>query len=160
MSELGPAIERASSIEGPRRQPDTPQQRLAAARSWARRTDPAEALELGVPAGLANERMQALIGAAERAAEAIRRDAEQQAQQHLAEAQRKADRLTTERVRMLARLTDELIEHTAAVQQRSAQILTALDRATAGLERRLAGESRALSPGSAQPSSTSLEAAR
>ena len=42
------------------------------------------------------DQLQAVIGAAERAAEAIRRDAEQ-ARLHLSEAQRKADRLTAER---------------------------------------------------------------
>jgi len=159
MSALESAIGEANPIGGPRLA-ETPQQRLAAARSWAQRTDPIEAREPGAPVDLMNERMRAVIGAAERAAEVIRLDAERQAHQHLADAQRKADRLTTERVRMLARLTDELIEHAVAVQQRSAQILTALDRATTELERRLAGEARARGPLAAQPSSTSLEAAR
>lgn len=156
MSGVGSAIR----VGEPQRQPETPQQRLDAARSWARTAEPAEILEPGAPADLPSVRMQAVIEAAERAAEAIRLDAEQQAREHLADAQRKADRLTTERVRMVARLTDELIEHAAAVQQRSAQILAALDRATTELEWRLAQEARARDPVGAQPSSTSREAAR
>jgi cell division septum initiation protein DivIVA len=149
----------ARLIERPPHRPQTPQQRLAAARSWAQRTDSHEALEPLGTVGPVNERMQAVIGAAERAAAAIREDAEQQARRHLAEAQHKADRLTAERVRMIAQLTDDLIRHAAVVQQRSARMLAALERATADLDRRLAASGTGAS-GPAQPSSTSLEAAR
>ena len=57
------------------------------------------------------ERLQTVLEAAERAAEAIRYDAEEQARRHLAGAQQRADGLTAERVRLISQLTDDLIEH-------------------------------------------------
>lgn len=74
-----------------------------------------------------SNRVQLVIEAAERAAEAIRIDAQQQAQRYLAEAQRRADRLTAERVQLIAGLTDELIEHAGAVRNHSEQMVASLE---------------------------------
>ena len=74
------------------------------------------------------DQLQAVIGAAERAAEAIRRDAEQ-ARLHLSEAQRKADRLTAERIGLISELTDDLIRHAANVRDHSEQMVEALEAA-------------------------------
>jgi hypothetical protein len=75
------------------------------------------------------DQLQAVIGAAERAAEAIRRDAEEQARLHLVEAQRRADRLTAERVGLISELTDDLIRHAANVRDHSEQMVRALEAA-------------------------------
>ena len=75
------------------------------------------------------DQLQAVIGAAERAAEAIRRDAEEQARLHLVEAQRQADRLTAERVGLISELTDDLIRHAANVRDHSEQMVRALEAA-------------------------------
>lgn len=76
-----------------------------------------------------SERLQTVIDAAERGAEAIRSDAEEQARMHVAEAQRKADRMTAERVRLISELTDDLITHAGTVRNRSEQMVEALDDA-------------------------------
>lgn len=75
------------------------------------------------------ERLQTVIDAAERAAEAIRYDAEEQARQHLAEAQRKADRMTAERVGLISNLTDDLIRHAGHVREQSEQMVRSLEQA-------------------------------
>jgi hypothetical protein len=75
------------------------------------------------------DRMQTVIDAAERAADAIRHDAEEQARRHLSEAQRKADRMTAERVRLISELTDDLIRHAATVREHSEQMVRALEDA-------------------------------
>lgn len=75
------------------------------------------------------ERLQTVIDAAERAAEAIRYDAEEQARRHLAEAQRKADRMTAERVRLISELTDDLIRHAGQVRDHSEQMVHSLEDA-------------------------------
>lgn len=75
------------------------------------------------------DRLQTVIDAAERAADAIRFDAEEQARRHLAEAQRKADRMTAERVRLISELTDDLIRHAGQVRDRSEQMVRSLEDA-------------------------------
>lgn len=75
------------------------------------------------------QRLQTVIDAAERAAQAIRYDAEEQARRHLAEAQRKADQLTAERVALISDLTDDLIRHAGVVRDRSEQMVAGLEDA-------------------------------
>lgn len=83
------------------------------------------------------ERMQTVIDAAERAAEAIRFDAEEQARRHLVEAQRKADRMTAERVRLISELTDDLIRHAGQVREHSEQMVESLENAIATVSGKL-----------------------
>jgi hypothetical protein len=83
------------------------------------------------------DRMQTVIDAAERAAEAIRHDAEEQARRHLAETQRKADRLTAERVGLISELTDDLIRHAANVRDHSEQMVRALEDAISSVTDKL-----------------------
>jgi hypothetical protein len=130
---------------------ESPEQRLAAARDWAARGEPEELAELRAPAAQMSERLQSVVAAAERAAEAIRSDAEQQAHRHLIEAQRKADRLTAERARLIAGLTDELIAQASSVRRHSEQMIAALERAASTVDDRVAdfaadvgGEARSL----------------
>ena len=83
------------------------------------------------------DRMQTVIDAAERAADAIRLDAEEQARRHLSEAQRKADRMTAERVRLISELTDDLIRHAATVRDHSEQMVRALEDAISSVTGKL-----------------------
>ena len=83
------------------------------------------------------DRMQTVIDAAERAADAIRLDAEEQARRHLSEAQRKADRMTAERVRLISELTDDLIRHAANVREHSEQMVRALEDAISSVTGKL-----------------------
>ena len=84
-----------------------------------------------------NDRLQNVMTAVQRAADAIRADAEEQAQRQLFEAQQKADMMTSERVRMISDLTDDLIEHASIVRDHSELMVTALERAVAGVGSRL-----------------------
>lgn len=135
--------------------PESTEQRLAAARNWAeglKEPEPAptaptpQAPPPSLPQTLApapeaaqmSDRLQTVMGAVERAAEAIRADAEEQARRHLAEAQEKADRMTSDRVRMISELTDDLIEHASIVRDHSEQMVAALERAITGVSGRLA----------------------
>lgn len=111
------------------------------------------------------ERMQLVIDAAERAAEAIRYDAEEQAARHLAEAQRKADRLTAERIGMIAELTDDLLFHAGQVREHSEQMVKSLEDAIESVSGKLevampAGPTHfeaAVGPGEPDPPSAALE---
>lgn len=83
------------------------------------------------------ERLQTVIEAAERAADAIRYDAEEQARRHLAEAQRKADRMTAERVRLISELTDDLIRHAGQVRDHSELMVRSLEDAISSVTGKL-----------------------
>jgi vacuolar-type H+-ATPase subunit H len=100
------------------------------------------------------DRLQTVIDAAERAAEAIRFDAEAQARQHLAEAQQKADRLTAERVRLIAELTDDLIDHASVVKQHSEQMVGALEQAIQSVSGRIDEVTAEPAPAAAEPEPT------
>lgn len=97
--------------------------------AYPHQIEPAPSPAVQVTMDQMTDRLQTVIDAAERAAEAIRVDAEAQARQHLAEAQQKADRLTAERVRLIAELTDDLIDHASVVKQHSEQMVGALEQA-------------------------------
>lgn len=115
----------------------TPEQRLEAARDWAERGGGTVEAALPGQSAQVSERLQTVIAAAERAADAIRSDAEEQARRHLAEAQRQADEMTAERVRVIAHLTDDLIGHAAIIKEHSEQLVGALERAIGTVAGRL-----------------------
>ena len=110
--------------------PDTPT-------PFPQEIEPAPSPAVQVTMDQMTDRLQTVIDAAERAAEAIRFDAETQARQHLAEAQQKADRLTAERVRLIAELTDDLIDHASVVKQHSEQMVGALEQAIQSVSGRI-----------------------
>ncbi len=114
----------------------SPEQRLQSARSWAERAEPSTPA-LRASTAQMTERLQTVLEAAERAAEAIRYDAEEQARRHLAGAQQRADGLTAERVRLISQLTDELIGHASVVRHHSAQMVGALEQAITAVSGRL-----------------------
>lgn len=87
-----------------------------------------------VPAGAMSERVELVVGAAERAAAGIREDAREQARRYLEDSRARADRMTMERVRLMSELTDALVRQAASVKQRSDRLLAALDEAAAQLE--------------------------
>jgi len=120
----------------------TPEERLAAARSWAGNVEPAASQPArGTASHEMSSRIQTVIEAAERAADAIRYDAEEQADRHLAEAQQKADRLTAERVRLISNLTDDLIGHASVVREQSEKMVSSLEEAIRTVTERLEDES-------------------
>jgi vacuolar-type H+-ATPase subunit H len=131
----------------------SPEERLSAARSWAQHVEPA-APELRAQSDLMTERLQTVIEAAERAADAIRYDAEDRARRHLADAQQRADRLTAERVRAISLLTDDLIENAASVKRHSEQMISALDQAVDSVAGQLGAVGSAASQNAATAPST------
>lgn len=139
----------APGIEMSQYPEQTPEERLQAARRWAVESrEPvhtpqpySESPIGGSPAQTHREelggRLQTVIDAAERAADAIRADAEEQAARHLQQAKQKADRITSERVHLIATLTDDLIEHATNVRDHSRAMSEALDRAVSSISGRL-----------------------
>jgi small-conductance mechanosensitive channel len=80
------------------------------------------------------ERLEAIVEAAERAAEGVIDDAEEQARAYLAEARARADREAEERLRPLAGLTDSLLAEAAALRQQAERLQATLEEAKARLE--------------------------
>jgi vacuolar-type H+-ATPase subunit H len=119
------------------RESETPEERLASARSWAKSVEPSQAPRPGAASSEMSARVQTVIEAAERAADAIRYDAEEQARQHLAAAQKKADRMTAERVRLISHLTDDLIEQASVVREHSEEMVSSLQQAIDTVSKRL-----------------------
>lgn len=130
--------------------PQTPEQRLQAARSWAGRPAALGPTQGSIAPAEMTDRLHSVIAAAERAADAIRFDAEEQANRHLAEARQKADRMTAERLRVIARLTDDLIEQASVVRHHSEQMVGSLERAIEIVNGRIGEETAA---GSSSPAS-------
>jgi len=85
------------------------------------------------PAREAAERIEAIVEAAERAAETVIDDAERHAQGELAAARAEADRLAAERLASLSRLTDTLFAEAEAMGRQAESLLDALERAKAEL---------------------------
>jgi N-methylhydantoinase B/oxoprolinase/acetone carboxylase alpha subunit len=104
-------------------------------------------------------RLESVIAAGERAAEAIREDALQQVDRYMDEVQEHADWLTAERVRLVSELTDELVAHAGAIRTHSQNLIAALEHASALVESQI--ESLAAAElARDQPSSTSRDASR
>lgn len=123
--------DRPSSLSG--------SQRAAASRAtWTTGTTPAPSDSVRATIDDMTSQMQAVVAAAERAADAIRLDAEEQAQRHIAEARRKADRLTADRVDLVSELTDDMIRHAAIVREHSEQLVQALEDAVGSFSDKLA----------------------
>jgi hypothetical protein len=80
------------------------------------------------------ERLEAIVEAAERAAESVIDDAETQARRYLAQARAEADRLATDRVAGLAELIEALIEQATTLRQDAERLQTTLEEARARVE--------------------------
>jgi hypothetical protein len=104
-------------------------------------------------------RLESVIAAGERAAEAIREDARQQVDRYMDEVQEHADWLTAERVRLVSELTDELVAHAAAIRAHSQNLIAALEQASALVESQVEGLAAA-ELARDQPSSTSRDASK
>jgi hypothetical protein len=85
------------------------------------------------PAREAAERIEAIIEAAERAAETVIDDAERRAQGELAAARAEADQLVAERLASFSQLTDTLFVEAEAMGRQAESLLDALERAKAEL---------------------------
>jgi hypothetical protein len=77
------------------------------------------------------ERLEAIVEAAERAAESVIDDAETQARKHLAQARAEADRLAASRVSDLAELIDSLLGQALTLRQEAERLQATLEEAKA-----------------------------
>ncbi|HYG96939.1 MAG TPA: hypothetical protein VD741_07500 [Solirubrobacterales bacterium] len=80
------------------------------------------------------ERLEAIVEAAERAAESVIDDAEAQAKKHLAQARAEADRLAAGRVSDLAEMVDSLLEQAQTLRQEAERLQATLEAARARVE--------------------------
>lgn len=80
------------------------------------------------------ERLEAIVEAAERAAEGVIDDAEAQARRYLAQARAEADRLTEDRLGELSDLVDALLGQAVSVRREATQLQATLEEAKARLE--------------------------
>lgn len=80
------------------------------------------------------ERLEAIVAAAERAAESVIDDAEAQARRYLAQARTEADRQADDRVAELSDLLDSLLGQAISLRREAAALQTTLEEAKAGLE--------------------------
>ena len=83
------------------------------------------------PAREAAERIQAVVEAAERAAETVIDDAEKRAHGYLANAEVEADRLVSRRLASLSELTDALFAQADEIRHQTESLLAVLERAKA-----------------------------
>lgn len=79
------------------------------------------------------ERLEAIVEAAERAAEGVIDDAEAQARRYLAQARAEADRQAGNQVAELSDLLDSLIGQTVSLRREAAELQTKLEEAKTGL---------------------------
>ena len=77
----------------------------------------------------AQERIQVIIDAAEKAAAGIIEDAETQARRYLDDSRRRANELAAERAKAISELTDSLISQAETVKRQSDDLISALDDA-------------------------------
>jgi cell division septum initiation protein DivIVA len=80
------------------------------------------------------ERLEAIVEAAERAAESVIDDAEAQARKHLAQARAEADRLAGSRIPDLSELIDSLLGQAVSLRREAAQLQATLEEAKARIE--------------------------
>lgn len=80
------------------------------------------------------ERLEAIVEAAERAAESVIDDAEAQARRYLAQAREQADRQADDRVAELAELLDSLLGQAATLRHEAERLQTTLEAAKSKLE--------------------------
>ena len=102
----------------------------------------------GENAGSADQRIQAIIQAAEQAAAGIIQDADAQARRYIDTSRQKADALADERVRVMSNLTETLVRQAELVRRQSDELLSALDSARDELAGQLGKE---LTQGSPPP---------
>jgi len=80
------------------------------------------------------ERLEAIVKAAERAAEGVIDDAEAQAHRYLAQARAEADRLAEDRAAELADLVDSLLGQAIALRQEAERLQVTLEAARSRIE--------------------------
>jgi hypothetical protein len=108
----------------------------------------------GLPPDAIAERVNAVIAAAEAAAEGIKEDAEAEARTYLADSRQRAEELMDERARMIVDLTDSLIAQATSVKREFDSLMNAIEEGR--------GRLRELTPGArdaARPPRVTGEAA-
>jgi vacuolar-type H+-ATPase subunit H len=101
------------------------------------------------------ERLEAIVEAAERAAEGVIDDAEAQARRYLAQARAEADRVAEDRVAELSDLVDSLLGQAVSLRREAVQLQATLEEAKARLD---GGEQPQRLEPSAEPSVPRLRA--
>lgn len=102
------------------------------------------------------ERLEAIVEAAERAAEGVIDDAEAQARRYLAQARAEADRLAEDRAAELADLVDSLLGQAIALRQEAERLQATLEEARSRIE----GEAPPHPPESVEPQEEQAEVPR
>ena len=91
------------------------------------------------------ERLEAIVEAAERAAEKVIDDAEAQARRYLAESRDRADREASQRLDALAGMTDTLLDEAIALRRQAERLQATLEEAKARFDPTPPGEPGSLS---------------
>jgi hypothetical protein len=86
------------------------------------------------------ERLEAIVEAAERAAESVIDDAEEQARRHLAQARAEADRVGERKTAGISELLETLLGQATALRQEAERLQATLEEAQARLQTGATGE--------------------
>lgn len=104
------------------------------------------------------ERLEAIVEAAERAAEGVIDDAEAQARRYLAQARAEADRLAEERATELADLVDSLLGQAITLRQEAERLQATLEEARSRIEGEDLPRPEPVEPQEEQPEAPRLRA--
>ena len=97
------------------------------------------------------ERLEAIVEAAERAAEGVIDDAEAQARRYLAQARAEADRLSEGKLSELSTLVETLIGQAASLRQEAERLQATLEEAKSRIDSEEGRRAPGLPPGEEQP---------
>jgi uncharacterized membrane protein len=97
------------------------------------------------------ERLEAIVEAAERAAEGVIDDAEAQARRYLTQARAEADRITERRMSDLSHLIDNLLGQATSLQREAERMQTALEEAKFRIDPEQPAEAGEEAPAPAEP---------
>jgi vacuolar-type H+-ATPase subunit H len=117
---------------------------------------PPGAAAAGGSSSSADQRIQAIIQAAEQAAAGIIEDADAQARHYIDSSRQKADALADERVRVMSGLTETLVRQAELVRRQSDELLSALDSARTELAGQIGKE---LTTGAPSPAALAPQSA-
>jgi cell division septum initiation protein DivIVA len=97
------------------------------------------------------QRLEAIVEAAERAAESVIDDAEAQARRYLTQARAEADRITDRRMEDLSHMIDVLLDQADSVQREAQRMQTLLEEAKFRIDPEQPEGAKAPEPGSEEP---------
>jgi hypothetical protein len=106
------------------------------------------------------ERLEAIVEAAERAAEGVIDDAEAQARRYLAQARAEADRAAEGRISELSELVDSLLGQAISLRREAERLQTSLEEANSRIDPGRPVEAREQLPAPPEPAPSRQEAPR